>query len=136
MAKKLYFSTILRTLCKVSVDWIDTVYLFDQGSSSDISCTYKLTSAYIKPNTFQKIYVKLAAQVLSNSVASAMFALYSSVLHLEQWAILKQPFSATAGQISFLAEDEQFLNALKVHDHLGRAITNSFNFIKSLAPQH
>ncbi|CAD7000817.1 unnamed protein product [Ceratitis capitata] len=42
----------------------------------------------------------------------------------------KQPFSATAEPIRFLEEAEQFLNALKVHDHLGRTITNSFKFIK------
>ncbi|CAD7000811.1 unnamed protein product [Ceratitis capitata] len=37
----------------------------------------------------------------------------------------KQPFSATAEPISFLEEAEQFLNALKVHDHLGLKVASS-----------
>ncbi|XP_017469534.1 PREDICTED: uncharacterized protein LOC108361430 [Rhagoletis zephyria] len=60
------------------VDWMHIIHVYEKGANYDISCTHKLTPAHVRPKPFNKMSVQLASQVFSNSVASAMFAIYSS----------------------------------------------------------
>ncbi len=58
--------------------WSDIIHFHEQDAQQSIRCAPKITSAHLRPTTFEKMSVHLATQVFSNTVASAMFALYSS----------------------------------------------------------
>ncbi len=52
--------------------WKDIQQLYEIDSKNDICCRPKLTQSHLFPNNFQKMKVKLATQVLSHTVSSAM----------------------------------------------------------------
>lgn len=58
--------------------WKDIQQLYQIDSKNDIRCCPKLTKSHLSPNNFQKMKVKLATQVLSHRVSSAMYTSVST----------------------------------------------------------
>uniref|UniRef100_A0A6P7H5L6 Uncharacterized protein LOC114347319 n=1 Tax=Diabrotica virgifera virgifera TaxID=50390 RepID=A0A6P7H5L6_DIAVI len=55
------------------ISWQDIEYTYNiDRTSVRAQCMVKMTSVHINPNNFQKMRVKLAAQIFSNSIASAI----------------------------------------------------------------
>lgn len=68
------------------VQWPDIVELYESERKTPIKSAHKLTDAHIYPNSFQKMTGRYATQVLSNTMAAGMNALYSSGLSQSQTA--------------------------------------------------
>ena len=60
--------------------WRDFEALYNINSKNSIRCCPKLTNSHLYPNNFQKMKVKLATQILSHTVASAIFMAVSGCL--------------------------------------------------------
>ena len=139
------------------VSWDDIIYFYNKDSQNPVRCAPKLSEALF-PNSFQKMSVKLASQVMSDTVASGMLASYSSgllscpnarflntaeyvlffnklfdIFHSSNFeAVLptKKIFSGSDDQLKFLYEAVRILKTIRVEDENGSDITNYFNYIE------
>lgn len=134
------------------------MHFCNKDSQNHIRCAPKLSDAHTALNNFQKMSVKLASQVFSDTVASGMLSIYSSghltcpsnsycntakyILFINKLfdifnssnfeAIFssKKVFSATPEQLQFLDEALKLLKTISVNDDTGADITSSFNYLK------
>ena len=64
--------------CDLRATWKDIILFHTEDSKLGFKLAPKLTEAHIRPNTFQKMKVKFASQVLSHTVPAGCFTYYSS----------------------------------------------------------
>lgn len=140
------------------IDWNDIVHFYNIDSTMSVRCCPKLTRSHIYPNNREKMRVKYATQVLSNTVAAGLNTLYSSgkidpgkaitmsntsefVLFFNNLFDLfnssnrnERPvfgtFRGSISQMEFLDEASTIVSSIKVFDRSGKHITNKFSFLK------
>lgn len=121
--------------------WADILLFYNLDKKLPIRTAYKLTEAHVNPTNFQKMKVKLAAQVLSRTVASSMMTYVSlnalpaqavgtielieeidklfDLLNSSQLKAKKKynnAFEGAAYQTEFLIKSKKFLSSLKFYD--------------------
>lgn len=132
--------------------YLEKCYELDKNKQYRLA--HKLTNDHINPNNFQKMKVKLAAQVFSNSVAVAMntYMCFGEIpataagtvsfiekmdqlfdmLNSNRFTDCKEfnkPFMGTDKQINFLSEIDNLFKNLKVKDSSGKDFTTRMKFI-------
>ena len=141
------------------VNWSDICYLFNIEKKMSYKCSYKLTKQHLFPTVFKKMSVKLAAQVLSNTVGSSLLTLYQSglvdknkfpslkntaefclffnklfdffnSLSSEAVTVSKKSFVGSENQIQFLSYARDIISSIKIIDFNGKDITKSYPFLK------
>lgn len=129
--------------------YLEQMYEMDK-QKQDYRLAHRLTNEHIYPNPFQKMKVKLAAQVFSHSVTAAITT-YMSFNMIESSALATanfiekmnelfdvlnsnslvnmQAFMGSEKQFRILSEMENTFNSIKVVNNQGKDITNKLKFI-------
>lgn len=143
----LFSYLFLSTEGEINKKYIETMYNYDK--SKDYRLCPKLTDEHIYPNSFQKMKVKYAAQVLSHSVSVALnwfvdFKLLPSAAKLTADFLHKMNnlfdilnsshlnnfniFKGSEQHINFLNEMITFFKELKIVNHMGKEMTKTVKF--------
>lgn len=135
-----------------SKEHLITLYNLDKGKS--FRFMHKITDMHLNPTSFKKMKVSLAAQLLSNSVATSLMMGIASG-HLPQSATttatfienmdklfdmlnsykfgtkeFQRPFMGSAEQLSFLNKMIALFQTVQIFDVNGRNVTKSMRFVK------
>lgn len=116
----------------MSFDDIKKTYEIDKANNKSRSLT-KITDAHINPNSFQKMRVKLAAQLLSNSMSATIRTC------IQTGQLQSNTSSNTADFIEFINNLFDCLNSRSLYSNnpYRCALTNSgtvMNFLKEASP--
>lgn len=121
--------------------WSDIVTFYEKDSKLNNRLAPKLTKSHINPTNFERMRVKLATQVISNSVVCGLetyvnlgalpesasgtihllstfdklFDIFNSS-NLKSTKLFNKPFRGDDHQIKFLNDTLQFLNKINVHN--------------------
>ncbi|XP_074040070.1 uncharacterized protein [Leptinotarsa decemlineata] len=134
--------------------WSHIKYFYEQDKKLAFRCAPKLTDSHISPTNFEKMKVKLAKQIISNTVASGMNtyvslgglppnAIYTAeliekinnVFDILNASVKNSPnrfnnvFEGDKYQNEFLEDMIMFLKKLKVFNQEGKEITSNVKFI-------
>lgn len=139
------------------VTWKDIEYVYDIDSKLNIRCAPKITDNHIKPHRLQHMKVKLATQVISKSMVSAMNTLYSSglldctktrtMMNTSNFLLFfnnlfdihnssnpkkqfgKELYCGSENQLELLKDASQKVKTIKVFDLNNTNVTNRFSFL-------
>lgn len=142
---------------KLTAKWEDIQKFYSQDSQRSYRLAPKLTESHIKPNNFEKMKVKTATQVFSNTVAAAMNVsidlgqLESSAIGTIKFIELfdktfdvlnsstlndtnkyKNAFASKPYQNELLDKFESFLSTVTVINKNKKNVTNSIQCLKGL----
>lgn len=138
--------------------WKDIQQLYQIDSKNDIRCCPKLTKSHLSPNNFQKMKVKLATQVLSHTVSSAMYTgvstgqlppraaataefieMFDQIFDslnsssFESPKPINKPITQDSNHCKFLKEMSNFVQKIKVKDPSnGKDVTNTLKCLNAL----
>ena len=138
--------------------WKDVITLYDLDTKNPIRCCPKLTKQHIAPNNFEKMRVKLATQVMSHTVSSAMLmAISGNVLpayaagtaeflarfdeifdclnssSFKSQKPRNRPITSKSDHCQFMDQMCSFVKSLKVRDVVtGKDVTNTLKCLKAL----
>lgn len=138
--------------------WKDIEALYNIDSKNSIRCCPKLTTNHLYPNNFQKMKVKLATQVLSHTVSSAMLMATSGGLlppsavgtaeliaqfdkifdclnstSFDSSKIYNHPLSSESHHFKFMADMCSLVGRIKVKEPTtGKDVTSSLKCLKAL----
>lgn len=112
----------------VSWNILKKIFLEDSGT---VRAMHKLTPAHISPDTFQKMNVRLATQVFSSKVATAIY----SALHTDLFTEEEQ--SSVYGTYKFFSNMDRLFNMLNSHSLYNpnpdnSAISKTSNVLKNM----